>query len=319
MTMQRFWMLGYVFIFACLSMPKVYAVQLTVSIPPLAGIVAPILLPEDSINVLLKNGASPHGYQLKPSDLITLKQADLRVVVGSPVDAWAQKALKSQNLDAVSMLALNDVFVLPKRNRIWQAEPEVEQGSQQAHDEHPHHEAHNHDAKLDGHLWLSHQNAILLVKAVNAALQTKSPEKAAAYQALTDAWLAKLAEQKATIQQSLNGLTKKPYIVLHDAYQYFEHDFGLQGVGALRLNPEIAASVQHLSHLREQIQQQQIQCIFKEPQFPEKTIRLLSTGLAVQVGQLDPMGTYWTDGAAYLPYDQHMQALANEFKLCLGH
>ena len=46
---------------------------------------------------------------------------------------------------------------------------------------------------------------------------------------------------KVEFKNELSGIKDKPY-VLHDAYQYFETSFGLNAVGSVALEGDVASS-----------------------------------------------------------------------------
>jgi len=282
----------------------VQAATITVTIPPLAGMVAPILHQDDRLNILLDNGVSPHGFQLKPKDIKTLADSDLALLVGTPVDAWAQKVANKAAHQA-SMVDVPNLFVLQKRNHFaWVIE--------QAHEHH--HKNYNYD----GHLWLSYQNTTAFIEAVSKQLMQIHPEQAQYYQARTQHWLAQLSQAYQQVAKSLEPYQNSAFLVLHDGFQYFEQQFSLKGVGALRLNPEMAPSLKHILALRKRMSEQQVQCIFKEPQFPEKNIQMLVKNQSIRVGELDPMGSLWAQSQGYLNYDDYLLTMGKAFSECLG-
>ncbi len=313
-----------------LAVMPVYSAQITVSIPPLAGIVAPLLDEGDELHVLLKPGVSPHGFQLKPSHLKMLHESDLVISVGTPVDAWLEKALSRFDAQVVEMSALPGIQSLPVRQGgLWE---KSDHGHEDEHEEHAGHAADHadeansvHDEHVafhsDGHLWLSLKNARLLIVQVSDQLQRMKPESAAEIQRKTEAWLKLLDEVDSQIKTQLEPYRMQPFVVLHDAYQYFEKHYGLRGVGSIRLNPEIAPSLKRIQSVRERISEQGIRCVFKEPQFPAKRITAVVSGLNVKVGSLDPMGVYDKTGtllkSQYLPYDRFLIQMADAMSDCL--
>ncbi|WP_051347278.1 zinc ABC transporter substrate-binding protein [Thiomicrorhabdus chilensis] len=301
-----------------------YAVEVTVSIPPLAGIVAPLLEDDDRLNVLLDPGVSPHGFQLKPSHLWALQKSDLVLTVGTPVDAWLDKSLAHDSMPVLKMRDLNGVELLPiRRGGVW------EKADQASHD-HDHERERDHDEdkvsdalkNYDGHLWLSLHNAKLLIQAVSLHLQSLKPERKHAIERKTEIWLAELERVDQALRQQMALLKDKPFIVLHDAYQYFERYYGLNGVGSIRLNPALSPSLKRIQSLRKKISQHNVHCVFKEPQFPEKRVLAVISGLQVKVGSLDPMGVYQpgtqTIEVRYRPYDELLINMAQAFDACLA-
>lgn len=299
-----------------------YAVEVTVSIPPLAGIVAPLLEEDDRLNVLLDPGVSPHGFQLKPSHLWTLQKSDLVLTVGTPVDAWLDKSLAHDSMPVLKMHDLSGVELLPiRRGGVW------EKANQASHD---HEQEHHQDEdkasdalkKYDGHLWLSLHNAKLLIQAVSLRLQSLKPERKSVIEHKTEIWLAQLENVDQELMRKMVLLKDKPFIVLHDAYQYFEQHYGLKGVGSIRLNPALSPSLKRVQNLREKIVQSNVHCVFKEPQFPEKRVLAVISGLKVKVGSLDPMGVYQagtqTIEVRYRLYDELLINMAQAFESCLS-
>lgn len=309
------------FCFLSWSLPA-SAVQVVVSIPPLAGLIAPLLDEGDTLEVLLKPGTSPHGFQLKPSDLWALHRSDLVVSVGTPVDAWLDKPLKQMKARIVEMNEIKGIQRLPVR-RGGQWERKRDAGAQK-HSDHEHHEDHqtHQEIYMDGHIWLAYSNARLLVKSLKVSLQQLKPEQAVVIEQKAEEWLEQLAQTHLQVLEQLRPYEEKGFVVLHDAYQYFEKQYHLHGRGSIRLNPEMAPSLKRIAELREMIVEQNIQCVFKEPQFPEKRVLAVVSGLNVRIGSLDPLGVYQRDGSlvpeGYKLYDRLLLDMAGAFERCLG-
>lgn len=322
-------------LFLLLTLPffsvPVYAVNITVSIPPLAGIIAPLLDENDQISVILKPGASPHGFQLKPSDLRGLQSSDLIVWVGSPVDSWMQKTITNLDKANVNLAKISGIETYPvRKGGLWEVHHHHELGEKDEHEGHEDHEDHedheSHSAKellsIDGHLWMSYKNSLLLVKVVSKQLQQLKPNQTDQINQTTQAWLNKLQQTHKRIQQQLLPVKNKPYMVLHDAYQYFEKQYGLNGIGSIQLNPSITPSLKRVAKIRAKIKQGAVKCVFKEPQFPEKRVLAVTKGLDVQVGSLDPMGIVSEEFQQknqqdFMNYDLFMIQLSHQFIDCL--
>ncbi|MBF6058572.1 zinc ABC transporter substrate-binding protein [Thiomicrorhabdus heinhorstiae] len=297
------------------------AINITVSVPPLAGMIAPLLDQDDELQLLLTPGASPHGFQLKPSHLQALHTSDLVITVGTPVDAWAQK-VKLPDGQTLRMAQLEGIETLPFRaGGIWQKGGHVH-ADEHEHDEHHEHEqqaadSHKELPPYDGHIWMSVDNARILIQAASRKLQQLKPESSAEIAQRTEDWLAKISVQDVKNQTILNPFQEVPFLVLHDAFHYFEHHYGLNGVGSIRLNPEIAPSLKRILELRARVKAGEVQCIFKEPQFPEKRILAVTKGLEVNTETLDPMGvTYAPEGKQFSDYDLFIGELARHMQNC---
>ncbi len=291
---------------------KPLPLSVVVTIPPLAGMIAPLLEPEDRIEVLLKEGESPHGFALRPSHLKTLKNADALLMVGSPVDAWVHKSVERMQNKTINMAELANLQKLPiRKGGLWEKKLPKREGHE--------HDGHKHSAmSYDGHLWMSIHNAKQMIGAFSEKLMELRPDQAQSIQHNTQNWLAKIAQTENLVNQQLKPNRHTPFMVLHDAFQYFEQHFELNGVGSIRLNPELQPSVKRLLTLRKKLKSENVQCIFKEPQFPDKQILKLAENTSVTVGELDPMGYVYAQKsqAGFVNFDVFISSLGESFLQC---
>ena len=68
-----------------------------VSIPPLEGLVRPLLPADAEVKVLVPPGQTPHGFELAPSDVVTVANADVVVYVGLYLEPQLEKLLRNQD------------------------------------------------------------------------------------------------------------------------------------------------------------------------------------------------------------------------------
>jgi zinc transport system substrate-binding protein len=253
-----------------------------VSIKPFYNLCTKVMQSVGEPILLLKQNASPHDYQLKPSDVKLIESSDLIVWGGPELETYLQKPIanttknKSLNLATIPGLSL-----LPMRTSTnWEAE----------HDHaHEHGHEHSHDVN-DPHFWLDPDNAIVMVKAIAARLSEIDPLHAKIYAHNAADFIKQLQKREPIWKKQLKSMDNKAFIVFHDAYQYLDHYFGLNGVGSITLNPEIPPSVQRIQQIQQLLRTQKVACIFSEPQFNYKIIDTLVNGLNIYTGKLDPLG-----------------------------
>ena len=195
------------------------------------------------------------------------------------------------------------------------------------HDEHAHggHDDDHHDEKhhddhaeaeggWDNHIWLDPANAQPIVAAIVQALSALNPANAALFQANAEALLTDIEALDAEIGRQLDGLGETPFVVFHDAYQYFEAAYGLRAPLAVSLSPEIPPSAQRLRAIQEEAEG--INCFFAEPQFSGQVVERLAEGLGFEVGLLDPLGANLEPGPA--AYELLLRQLADSLSACLS-
>lgn len=284
--------------------------KVVVSIPPLAAMIKPVLPENTLLTVLLKPGASPHGFKLKPSARMALREADVVLSLGTVVDAWLHKALKAQQkqrpeLKSIAMSKLSGVLTLPNRHKHHEHH---HHGDKHGHEDH--HSDHN--SPYDPHLWLAPSNALLMLEAFNDLMGSQLNQTA------YKAWHQKLKVLAPKIKQTLQPVHQQPYVVLHDAFRYFEEAGQLNFSGTIQLSDHIKPSIKHILHLREEMVEKQVKCVVKEPQFPDKQVDYVVQDLPYQVGvvSIDHLGGR---DKVLLPYDDFMLGITDGFLQCLSN
>ena len=191
------------------------------------------------------------------------------------------------------------------------------------HDDHDHdkhakkHDDHDdHEKENDVHIWLSPDNAVKIIKKVNKELSLFFPENAKTYEENATRMINKINQLKVVLKNELSSIKDKPYVVFHDAYQYFETSFGLNAVGSVALEGDIASSPKQISFIKDKIVKLKASCVFQEPQFDSKLVKIVVEGTNAQIGTLDPLGVNIKSGENF--YLQLLKNMAKSLKECLG-
>lgn len=258
-----------------------------VSIKPFYNICAKIMVSVGKPQLLLTQNASPHDYQLKPSDAKLINSADLIIWAGPELESYLQKPIHSLATNDLNLSQVPGLKLLPVRTSTnWE-----EHEHNDTHDHHHHDHNHSHaNMSYDPHFWLSPNNAIIIANAIAQHLGKIDPTHAKVYLDNAKAFAHELKQNVNSWRQQLDPYKNNPYIVGHDAYQYFNNFFGLDGVGSITLNPEIPPSVHRIQQIQQLLINEKVVCIFSEPQFNYKIIDTLIKGTKVHKGQLDPLG-----------------------------
>ena len=166
------------------------------------------------------------------------------------------------------------------------------------------------------HIWLSPDNAIKIVQKVNKVLSLYFPENSQIYNDNTTKFIDKIRNLKMELIKELSPIKNKPYIVFHDAYQYFEKTFELNAVGSIALEGDIASSPKQISFIKDKIIKSKASCVFQEPQFDSKLVKIVLEGTNAKTGTLDPHGVNITGNKDF--YLQLLKNMAKSLKECLG-
>ena len=192
------------------------------------------------------------------------------------------------------------------------------------HDDHDDHDKHakkhddhdDHEKEDDVHIWLSPDNAVKIIKKINKELSLFFPENAKTYNQNANQMIKKINQLKVELKKEMLGIKDKPYIVFHDAYQYFETSFNLNAVGSVALEGDIASSPKQISFIKDKIVKLKASCVFQEPQFDSRLVQIVVEGTNAQIGILDPLGVNIKSGENF--YLQLLKNMAKSLKDCLG-
>ncbi len=106
-----------------------------------------------------------------------------------------------------------------------------------------------------------------------------------------------------------------PFIVFHDAFQYFERRYALRALGAVQISPDRLPGARRLQELRQQIIKHGVRCIFHEPQFESPLIKAIAQGTGARLAMLDPLGANLQPGPE--AYFEMMRTNATAMADCL--
>jgi zinc transport system substrate-binding protein len=284
-----------------------------------------------SPDLIVRPGGSPHGYALKPSEARALDNADVVFWVGEALEPWMGKAVTTLAGDAVvvELAEIEGIERLAFREGgIWDGHDHGEKGhNDHGHDEEDHHkhahddETHHdhgqdHAGDFDPHLWLSPDNAMAWLHVITKTLSEHDPDHAETYRANAEAAIAEIGAVTAEIEGLLEPLSETPYVVFHDAYQYFENRFDLHPLGSVRLADADQPGPARIIEVKEAILERGAVCVFAEPQFEPRLIDTVIEGTGLKQGTLDPLGAKLEPGSELYP--SLMRGLAKSLVACLG-
>lgn len=290
--------------------------NVVVDIPPVFSLVSSVMQGVGTPKLLLRGNESPHNFALRPSQRRDLGQADIIFWIGEGLTPWLEKAQASltQTPIAVALGEQTGVVQLSFREGAFfenhDEHDELDEhdghGEVNGHGEHNHEETHEnaaaHDGKdhqdhaghdhsgLDPHFWLDPENAIHWIYTIADILSQTDPENAGAYYANAAKTKASLELLNKNIAQQLAPHRAERFLIVHDAFQYFEARFGLAAQGAISDGHAAPSSAARILAIRKLMQDQKISCVFAEPGYNAKLLDNLISGTSVRLKQLDPLG-----------------------------
>lgn len=184
------------------------------------------------------------------------------------------------------------------------------------HDDHDHgHDDHSDDHIDDPHAWLDPQVAMVWVDQIAQALSDADPDNAMTYRANAARSVAELTALEADISALLD-IAPQPFLVPHDAYQYFGVRFGHPATAAIALNDAAAPTPDDITALQSMVAELNVTCVLSDPQARREWSDLVREGTPTRTAVVDPMGGNIPTGPDH--YRDTMLGLARAYADCLG-
>jgi len=291
------------------------SLNVVATIKPIHSIAAAVMTGVAEPKLLLDGTASPHTFSLKPSDAKALSAARVIFRVSDGLEPFMIKVARSlpKSVEVVTLEKVPGLTLYPMRTG----------GTFEDHDhsegkggKHKHRHSHD-DSKnaTDGHLYLDPANATLIATHMADVLGKAEPASAERFKANAEAFGREMSALRTELDDKTRPLVGRPFIVFHDAYQYFEKRFGLEAAGSVTVSPEVAPSARRLSSLRRKVSELKAVCVFSEPQFEPRLVTTITEKTNARRGVLDPLGVAIPPGPAH--YATLLRNLAADLDACL--
>ncbi len=282
-------------------------IDVVVTIKPIHSLVAQVMQGVAEPTLLVDGSSSPHSFSLKPSHIRAIANAGVFIRVSERLEPFTGKIVRSLP-DSVRLVTLVDApgMRLLSQRTSGTFEPRsgmiTTPGRAWPGD--------------DSHIWLDPDNAKTIGRDVAAVLGERYPQHAAQFKANAERLAADIDALTAELQATTAPLRDRPFVVFHDAYQYFDDRFDLDAVGSITVSPDVQPSAKRLNELRQKIRAVKAVCVFAEPLFQPQLVAALTEGTDARAGTLDPEGMGLTPGPQL--YFALMRNLAASLKGCLA-
>lgn len=259
---------------------------------------------------LLPDGASPHTFTLRPSDMQMLTDAEVVFWIGPELEQFMVRPMQRTNARVVGLYAdHNDTS-------------DDHDHEKHGHDEHNHapaqdHEAAHDDHNHDTHVWLDPYNAAEMAVKMTAALVSAMPEHELALRANLDEFKSSIEQLDADLKAMLEPVQDKGFFVFHDAYSHFVEHYGLNQLGYFTVDPARQPGARHLAQIRQQLQDNEASCVFSEPQFTSAVVESITRGISVGQGVLDPLAR--DIAPSKTAYVEYLRSLGTAMADCLSN
>lgn len=245
------------------------------------------------ITTLVGPNGDAHVYEPRPADAVAVGKADVVLVNGIQFEGFLQRLVEASGTRA-------PVVELSRGGEVLKAAGDEHHHGEEAHDhgsgesghDHAHEEGHHHHGEFDPHAWQSVHNAEVYVKNIAEAFCAADAAGCDSYKANAAAYGEKLAALDAEIRAAVAAIPEDRRVIItsHDAFGYFEHEYGLEFLAPEGVSTESEASAADVAALITQIKEDKASAIFVENITNPRLVEQIASETGITVG-----GTLYSD------------------------
>jgi zinc/manganese transport system substrate-binding protein len=232
------------------------------------------------ITTLVGPDGDAHVYEPKPADAASVISADVVLVNGLQFEGFLQRLVEASGTKAPVVELTKGAEVLKASEEEHHHGEEDGEGEQHAGED-----GHDHGA-FDPHAWQSVHNAEVYVKNIADAFCAVDAAGCETYKANAAAYGEKLEALDAEIRAAVEGIPaeKRTIITSHDAFGYFEHEYGLRFLAPEGVSTESEASAADVAALIRQVREDKASAIFVENVTNPRLVEQIASETGLKVG-----------------------------------
>ena len=232
-----------------------------VSVPPQAFLAKAIARPGIEVHCLIEPGQDPHHWLPSPKQTLALSKAT----------AWLPAHLPFEQK------LFPEIWSKEKKNK-----PEIFPtiiGQNPEHD-HQHSES-------DPHSWLSIPLLIEQTAIITRFIQSINPDKSSLYHERSEALNSRLATLHKELTYQLAPYKGRSFLIFHNALGHFAHTYGL--TQNVIQSGDAPPDPKRLREIIKQAQANKTTTVFIQPQFDDRSARMIADAIGGQVIVIDPL------------------------------
>ena len=232
-----------------------------------------------ALTTLVGPNGDAHVYEPKPADAVVMADADVVLVNGLHFEGFLQRLVEASATKATVVELTKGVETL--------ATTEEEHGGE-AHEA----EAEDGHGAIDPHAFQSIANAEIYVKNIADAFCAADAAGCDTYRGNAAAYTGKLDTLETEVKAAVTAIPadKRTVITSHDAFGYFQHEYGLTFLAPEGISTDAEASAADVAKLIEQVRHDKASAIFVENITNQRLIEQIASETALKIG-----GTLYSD------------------------
>jgi len=256
-------------------------ISVLVSVVPQKYFVEKIAGDLAEVTVLIPPGASPAAYEMSPSGMRVINDADVWFTLGLQRETTWIPEFSSINAGLRIVSTITEITRLPiGRYGIPGEKNETDGGDP------------------DPHVWLSPALVRLQAEAICEALCETDPGNSETYVQNLSLFLEETGNLQTQIHTRLDRYSGEGFMVFHPAWGYFADEFSL-----VQVPIEIAGSEPSPGEMAELVsygRNSSVKIVFVSPQFSEVSAETIAEEMNAGVAFIDPLAPDWSENLLYV-------------------
>lgn len=250
------------------NMTSTEKLNIVTSVSPITNIVKNVAGERTTLTGLVPEGINSHTFELVPSDVVKVNNADLVIIDGLGLEVNVEDVV-DQALNAnpdLQVLKLGDNTITPDQYIFDYSFPK------EAGDPNP-------------HLWLNVPYAMKFANLTRDKLIEMDPTNADYYTENVDRYITKLKQLDVGIMKAVQTVPEenRKLLTYHDSWAYFAPRYGMVVIGAIQPSDFGQPTPREVANLIDQIKAENVPAIFGSEVFPTEVVDQIANEANVQI------------------------------------
>jgi len=270
---KKFFTLAFVFVIYTTAWAQT---QYVTTIYPFKLILQSIVRDCREVHCLLPPGASPHTYEVRPSDMRMVETAKAMFIGGKNLDEWALKFYNPNRIQLLDLLPPDSLLYFKSHTHAGKNDLGVDN--------------HDHGQEVDPHFWTDPLTVKALLPSLTDTLCSLDKNKCDADNQNSKQLARHLDSLYTRIDSTLAPVRGTAVLLSHPFFRYFFKRFGIRLVGIIEIAPGKEPPPKRIRDFIQIIKREKVKAIFINSQLSDRPAQLIAEVTGVKVRALDPIG-----------------------------
>lgn len=220
------------------------------------------------VSVIVPAGSEPHEYEPTPQDIASMYSADIVVINGAGMDAWATKIRTDLENKGVKVITMSQILGFDDGNDAV---------------------AHEEGEGLDPHFWLDPTLVQREVAGIENTFMTVDVKNQDVYTENAKAYMQVLQALDRSYRDGLASCKNKTIVTSHAAFGYVSKEYGFEALSIAGFSPESEPSTRQLADLSTLARQKNIRYIFFETLTSPRLAQTLASEIGAETLVFNPL------------------------------